>query len=117
MVEPDAAGSQKAIFRNSPVVEPDTAEAQKAAPRGSPVVEPDAAGSQKTHALDTAFARSSLGYSSDNIDHIETAGAGRLTIVGFVPSPARHRKSSWLFALAALMALGGVFGLGDVGGS
>ncbi len=61
--------------------------------------QPEAAGTGGGHVSDF-FADSSLGFSADS--GIETAGPGRLTIVGFVPKSTGSIKTTIMYSLALL---------------
>ena len=70
---------------------------------GSPTGE-----TEKLEHVSDFFAADNLGFASDDTSHIETAGPGRLTIVGFVPKNTGSLKKTILLSMAGLAILASV---------
>ena len=69
----------------------------------------DPAGDKKLEHVNDFFAPDTLGFANDG-SHIETAGPGRLTILGFVPKSTGSIKTTILALVAMFLIAGGWVG-------
>ncbi|MEO0460088.1 MAG: tetratricopeptide repeat protein [Myxococcota bacterium] len=69
----------------------------------------DPAGDKKLEHVNDFFAPDTLGFANDG-SHIETAGPGRLTILGFVPKSTGSIKTTMIALLVLFVVVGGFIG-------